>query len=52
MKRFRIFYYIVMLVALLYGLYSGNRVCFLLFFMQLTTMALSLIHIFLDSLDS
>ncbi len=42
MKRFRIFYYIVMLVALLYGLYSGNRVCFLLFFMQLTTMAVAL----------
>ncbi len=35
MKRFRIFYYLLMLASLLYGLYSGNRICYTLFFMQI-----------------
>lgn len=37
MKVYRTFFYLLMAAALFYGLYSGNRVCYLLFIIQLIT---------------
>lgn len=42
MKVYRIFYYILMAAALFYALYSGSRLCYLLFFIQLFTCAFAL----------
>lgn len=39
MKVYRIFYYVLLAGALLYGLYSGSRLCFLLVFIQLFVLA-------------